>query len=445
MGKRIERLKADFVRKAPVGMHCDGHGLYLKVSEGADGVLNRSWVFRYAAIESEGERRERKERGERQKERQMGLGPLERVSLADARKLAREKAAIRAAGDDPLDAIDRKRDARRVERAAAEATKAVGANQPVAPIFDHAMDAFYDANRPTWRSQTHADEWKDSLRRHVCPQIGGKRIDEIGVADILATLRPIWKSRAVTAQRVRARIERILDHGFVNAYPDDMDTASRLVAANPARLNAHLKHLLGPGSHAKTNFAALSYKEVGAFMVKLRAEGSVAARALEFTILTASRAGMVVHATWREIDTAARMWTVPAPRMKVVANGDHQCPLSTRCLEIIEEMRPLRSADDRVFPTINRTAMWFLLQTLRSGVTVHGFRSCFRDWGGDLTEYHDELLELQLAHSVGDATRRAYRRASAIIKRHALMGDWSAFCASEYTENVIAITTTKVA
>jgi integrase len=440
MAKRVERLKADFVRKCGPGMYCDGGGLWLKVTPGSNASLNRSWVFKYAAIESDAERRQRKASGKRQKERMMGLGPLDRVPLADARRLAREKAQMRANGDDPLAVLDAKKDARRVERAAAEATKAADANRPVAPIFDHAMDAFYDANRPTWRSQAHADEWKDSLVRHVCPHIGGKRLDEIGVADILAALRPIWKSRPVTAQRVRARIERILDHGFVNAHPDDMETAARLVAANPARLNAHLKHLLGPGSHAKRRFSALSYKEVGAVMAKLRAQGSVAARALEFTILTASRASMVVGARWSEIDVAAKMWTVPAARMKVIKNGEHQCPLSTRCLEIVEEMRSLRSADDCVFPFISRTAMWFLLQTLRSGVPVHGFRSTFRDWGGELTDYHDEVLELQLAHAVGDATRRAYRRASAIIKRHALMEDWATFCAREDAENVVAIT-----
>jgi integrase len=178
--------------------------------------------------------------------------------------------------------------------------------------FDKAMDSFYHANRPTWRSQVHADDWKDSLRRHACPIIGSTRINEIGVADILATLRPIWRTIPVTASRVRSRIEKVLDYGYVPAFPDDVERAAELVDKNTSRMNAHLRHLLGPAGHAKQNFVALSYKEIGAFMAKLRTEKSPVARALELLILTASRAGTVIGAKWSEIDVAAKMWTVPA-------------------------------------------------------------------------------------------------------------------------------------
>jgi integrase len=438
MGKQIERLKSDFVRKAPVGLHCDGGGLYLRVSEGANNTLNRSWVFRYAAIESDAERRDRKEHGGRQKERMMGLGPLDRVSLAEARKLAREKAAIRAAGDDPLAVLDAKKDVRRVERAAAEVAKVAEANRPAVPIFDRAMDAYYGANRSMWRSERHAVEWKHSLVRHVSPVIGGKRIDEIGVADIVATLRPIWKAIPVTAARVRARIERTLDHAYVHTYPDDVETAARLVAANPTRLNAHLRHLVGVNARTKQNFPALSYKEVGVFMAKLRADPSPVARALEFLILTAARSGMVIRATWDEVDLAEKTWTIPAARMKNDRNGNHDVPLSDRAIEILEEMRALHSADGRVFP-VGRLQMWKLLKRLRPGVTPHGMRSCFKDWAGDVGEYPDELSELQLAHNVGDATRRAYRRGSALAKRRAMMQAWADFCGREFASNVVVI------
>jgi hypothetical protein len=249
MAKRVERLKADFVKKCGPGLYCDGGGLWLKATEGADGSLDKWWVFRYAAIESDEQRRQRKAERKRQKERQMGLGPLDLVSLPEARGLAREKAQMRAAGEDPLDAVDRKKDARRVERAAAEATKRSEANQ--APIFDRAMDAYYEANRSSWRSQLHSNEWRDSLIRHVSPLVGGKRIDQIVVADLLGTLKPIWRTIPVTASRVRARIERVLDHGYVHTFPDDMERAAELVAKNPARMNAHLKRLLGANTHTK--------------------------------------------------------------------------------------------------------------------------------------------------------------------------------------------------
>ena len=190
MAKQVNRLTAASVKKAPVGVHCDGGGLWLKVTEGADG-LNRSWVFRFAVVESDEERRQRKAEGKRQGERQMGLGTLATVDLPMARKLAAEKRLMRAAGTDPLAALDAHKDTRRLEKAAAEAVKE--ANRLDAPIFDHALDDFHTANAGRWRSKEHANEWRDSVVRHACPLIGGKRVDEITILDVLAVLRPIWK------------------------------------------------------------------------------------------------------------------------------------------------------------------------------------------------------------------------------------------------------------
>jgi integrase len=428
MAKQAKRLTAAFVKKAPVGMHCDGDGLYLKVSEGG-----ASWVLRYAVVESTEERRQRKVEGRRQGERQTGLGPLARVDLATARRLAAEKRLMRAAGEDPLEAIDRKKDAKRLEKA--ETVKE--ASRPEAPIFDHALDDFFAANSSRWRSKEHANEWRDSVVRHACPIIGGKRVDEVTILDILAVLKPIWKTRAVTAARVRGRIEKILDRAFVHMHPDDVIAAQKLVAQNPARMNSHLRELLGVQSHTKKKFTALSYRDIGKFMLELKGDDSVTSLALQFLVLTAARPGMVIKAEWREVDFEQRTWTVPAAKMKNEKNGDHATPLSDGAMRILERMLAMRSGD-RIFP-VGRLAMWLLARRLRPGITAHGTaRSAFKDWAGDVAEYPDELSELQLSHNVGDETRRSYRRGSAIEKRRAMMEAWSAFCGKKFT-NVVAM------
>jgi integrase len=404
------------------------------VTEGADG-LNRSWVFRFAIVESNEERRQRKAEGKRQRERQMGLGAVSTVDLPTARKLAAEKRLIRAAGEDPLVALDAKKGVRRVERSAAEAIKE--ANRSEAPIFDRALDDFFAANSGRWRSADHASEWRESVIRHVCPHIGGKRVDEITILDVLALLRPIWKTRAVTAARVPGRIEKILDRAYVHMHPDDVVAAQKLVAQNPARMNSHLRELLGVQSHTKKKFTALSYRDIGQFMAELKADDSVASLALQFLVLTAARPGMVIRAEWDEVDFGQRTWTVPAAKMKNAKNGDHTTPLSDWAVRILEKMLAMRSGN-RIFP-VSEAAMWLLARRLRPGTTVHGTaRSTFKDWAGDVAEYPDELSELQLAHNVGDETRRSYRRGSAIGKRRAMMEAWSAFCGEEST-NVVSM------
>jgi integrase len=431
MANRVNRLTAAFIKKAGPGMYADGGGLWLKIGEGG-----ASWVLRFAVVESAEERRQRKAAGKRQGERQMGLGSLATVDLSTARKLAAEKRLIRASGTDPLAALDAHKDTRRLERAATEAAKQE-AGRPKAPIFDHALDDFHIANEGQWRSKLHATEWRDSLVRHVCPALGPKRVDEITILDILAVLKPIWKTRAVTASRIRGRIEKILDRAFVHMHPGDPIAAQKLVSQNPARMNSHLKELLGVQAHTKKKFAALSYRDIGKFMAELRADDSVTSLALQFTILTAARPGMTIAAEWSEVDFAERTWVVPAHKMKVAENDDHVCPLSEQALGILEKMLAVRSGD-RIFP-VSRTAMWDHARRLRPGITVHGTgRSAFKDWSCDVAEYPDELSELQLAHNVGDATRRSYRRASAVEKRKAMMTAWADFCGAEFS-NVVAM------
>jgi integrase len=343
---------------------------------------------------------------------------------------------MRAAGTDPLAALDAHKDTRRLEKAAAEAAKQE-AGRSEAPIFDHALDDFHTTNEGRWRSRKHPSEWRESVIRHACPIIGGKRVDEISILDILALLKPIWKTRTVTAARVRGRVEKVLDRAFVHMHPDDVVAAQKLVAQNPARMNAHLRELPGIQSHAKKKFTALSYRDIGQFMAELRADNRVASLALQFLILTAARPGMVIDAEWSEIDLGQRIWTVPAAKMKVAKNGDHVTPLSDQAVQILEKMLAIRMGS-RVFP-VSRTAMWELARRLRPGITAHGTaRSAFKDWAGDVAEYPDELSELQLAHNVGDETRRSYRRGSAIEKRRAMMAAWADFCGREFT-NVVAM------
>jgi integrase len=392
----INRLTGADLRRGTPGRYLDGGGLYLQVTAGANGKINKSWLFRWTA---------------RGRERWMGLGSLTTVTLADARERARQCRLQVLDGVDPIAA-------REARRALAEAaTKRV-------ITFDQAAAAFIASKRAEWRSRRHAAEWPSSLHRYASPVIGKLPVDAIDTALIMKVLQPIWDTRTETASRLRGRIEAVLDWSTVSGYR---------TGENPARWEGHLEHLLAtPSKRPKESLAAMPYSELPGFMAELRAEPGTAARALEFAILTAARSGEARGATWGEIDLQKAEWTIPAGRMK--AGREHRVPLSPRALEILRNL-PRQSelvfapGRDGAAVMSDTTLRRNVLRKLgRGDVTVHGFRSSFRTWAAERTNFAREIAEQSLAHAVGDATERAYKRTDMFDQRRRLMEMWAEFC-----------------
>lgn len=293
--------------------------------------------------------------------------------------------------------------------------------------FRQAAEQFIESQRPAWSNICHAEAWARSLAQHVYPTIGNLAVAELnnarGTDLVMQVLEPIWATKTVTASRVRGRIEKVLDWAKVRGYRN---------GENPARWRGHLDKLLpAPAKVASVkHHAAMPYEQVPAFMVKLRGVDSVAARALEFAILTAARTAEALGAKRSEIDRKAKMWTIPVGRMK--ARKEHCVPLSDAALSIVDSSR-----GEFLFPGA-RPGKCLAHNTLRAmlkrmevdGAAVHGFRSSFRDWGSEVRSYPSELLEMALAHTVGNKVEAAYRRGDMLEKRHELMADWARFCNS---------------
>lgn len=369
------------------GRHSDGGGLYLRITTGGA----RSWVFMSAVG---GKRVE------------IGLGAASAVGLAAARTLAAEMREAVALGNDP-----------RAVLAPKELVEAV----PVATFSSFAED-YIASVEGGWKNPVHRQQWRNSLRDHAGP-IHNKSLDQITTDDMLAVLQPIWLTKPETAGRVRGRIERILDAAKARGLiPRD--------TANPARFKGHLDFLLArqPGM-VRGHHAALPYKNAPRFMVALRARPALAARCLEFTILTAARSGEALGATWGEIDIAEKLWRVPADRMK--AGVEHIVPLSDAAMAVLETLSVEGAKPkDRVFAingaTRSNMAMAMLLRRMKmDNVTTHGFRSTFRDWAGDCTSYPREIIEAALAHTIQNKAEAAYRRGTAIERRRLLMTEWA--------------------
>jgi integrase len=267
-------------------------------------------------------------------------------------------------------------------------------------------------------------QWRNTLRDYASPVIGDLAVSAIDTGLVLKVLEPLWTSRPETASRLRGRIESVLDWAKVRGYRD---------GENPARWKGHLDHLLPARSKVRKvqHHAALPYGEINALVTLLRAQKGITPLALEFAILTAARTGEVLGAKWSEIDTAMAMWTIPADRMK--GGREHRVPLSDRALAILGEMRGRDR--DHVFP-LSEKAMAMLLRRIgRNDVTVHGFRSTFRDWAGEVTSFPNHVVEMALAHAVPNAVEAAYRRGDLFEKRRRLMADWARYCATERTAN----------
>ena len=378
--RQVKAIKAD-------GLHACGEGLYLQIKGAA-----RAWVFRYQVA---GKRRD------------MGLGSATDVSLKEARDAVEAaKRSIRE-GVDPVDA-------RRAER-------------PIIPAFGPFADALVEDLEKGFSNEKHRYKWRLTLGDAYCSSIRGKVVSEINTADILEVLKPVWLAKPETASKLRGRIEKVLDAAKARGFRS---------GENPATWRGHLANLLPkqPGL-TRGHHPAMSYGDVPAFIGRLRSREAVAARALEFLILTAARAGEVFGATWGEIDTTAKLWTIPAERMK--ARKPHRVPLTARALAILDEVAKLRTSDDPaayVFPggragrPLSNMAFKQLLERMgETGFVPHGFRSSFRDWCGECTPFPREVAEAALAHIVGNAVEQAYRRGDALEKRRKLMEAWEGF------------------
>jgi integrase len=403
----LARLRVVDLKSTTPGLLCDGGNLYLKIdpSKAGDGFVRR-WIFRY--------------RIPGRKSRDMGLGSLHEIGLAKARELATQYRELLATGIDPID----HRSAKRAETAAAVTV----------PTFDALAESYLAAHRPGWRNPLHAKHWESSLQTYASPIIGRLPVNVITTDHVLKVIEPHWTAKSNTMQRVRNRIERILNYATVRKFRD---------GDNPAQWRGRLAELLARPSKLSPvqHHAALDYKAVGAFMTDLRQRKGIVALALEFTILTCARSGETRGATWSEIDLTEKTWTIAASRMK--ASAEHIVPLSKPALAVLEKVRQITAdiggpvaASQFIFPNevtgkpLSGHAFIKLLRRMGcDNVSTHGMRSCFRDWCGEMTNFPNDLAEMALAHKVGNRVEQAYRRQTGFQKRRALAEAWASFCA----------------
>ena len=415
--KRVERLKQK-------GRYSDGGGLYLQVNESG----SKSWVFKYERTLRDGNGQPKR------KEHMMGLGGLATFGLAEARERAR---LLRQQIKDGIDPLAAKRTAK-AERELA-AAKAL--------TFAQATQAFYAQHEGQWRNRKHAAQFLSTLSTFAFPVIGNLSVAAIDTGLVLKVLEqkvdaergypagPFWQARPETASRLRGRIESVLGWATVRGYRQ---------GDNPARWRGHLSEAL-PARSANgkvEHYAALPYAELPAFMADLRKREGVAAQALEFTVLTAARTGEVIGgARWDEIDLKAGVWTVPAGRMK--AGKEHRIPLSSRAVELLKDLYR-EDGNDFVFigsqagSGLSNMAMTTVLRRMgRGGITVHGFRSTFRDWAAERTNFPNHVVEQALAHTISDKVEAAYRRGDLFAKRKALMEAWARYCEAPVSGGVV--------
>jgi integrase len=384
------RLTARKVETAKAGKYSDGHNLYLIVAPNGA----RKWVLRFTL---------------RGKAREMGLGTPASVPLADAREKAAHARRMIAQGLDPI--AERKR------------TGGV-------PTFGELADQVRESLSAGFRNARHKEQWKASLATYAAP-LREKPIGSISTDDVLAVLKPIWTTKPETASRVRGRIEKVLDAARAKDFRQ---------GENPARWRGHLDHLLPKQSKlARSHYAAMPYGDVPGFIGELRQHEATAALALEFCILTAARSGEVLGARWSEFDLDKRVWTIPPRRMK--PGREHRVPLSDRAVAILKQLAEIRTGEfafpgQRKDSPLSDTA---LRRIKADGITVHGFRSSFRDWCGNETHFPRDLIETALSHVIGDQAEQAYRRSDALEKRRKLMEAWAAYCEPKVSGNIAQI------
>lgn len=340
----------------------------------------------------------------------MGLGAYPKLSLADARDKVKILIADVAKDIDPIEERQAKR------RNAVKAAQAI--------TFKEAVEQFLMIKSAEFENSKHSAQWRSTLEEYAVKHIGTLKVAEITVHDVEKCLKPIWTAKTETASRVRGRIEAVLSWA----------TAARHRSGeNPARWKDNLEHMFPKPTKVRkvTHHAALPYAEVGGFMAELRKRDGISARALEFSILTAARSGEVRLATWEEIDFNAKVWTIPAKRMK--ARKEHRVALCDEAITLLRAL-PCIEGEDTVFPAPRGGAMSDMSLTAvlkrmnRSELTQHGFRSTFRDWAGETTAHPREVIEHALAHSLKDKAEAAYARGDLMAKRQRLMADWGKYC-----------------
>jgi len=400
--RTISKLTALQVSKLKEpGYYADGAGLYLQVSSSG----TKSWIFRYML---------------NGRAREMGLGPLHTINLSEARVHATECRKLKLAGLDPIEARKDER-AKLQEQATNSKT------------FQQCCVAYIASHKAGWKSEKHADQWSSTLTAYAYPKLKNRYIHTISTNDIIDVLEPIWKSKTETASRVRGRMEAILDWAKVKGYR---------TGENPARWRGHLDNLLPKRSKVQKvqHHAALSYGEMPTFYKQLKAENTQSALALQFLILTATRTSETIVASWKEVNLKETLWVVPADRIK--GGKEHRIPLSKPAISILESIKKAQKrggieaaeyvfSNGRVDGHISNMTMLQLLNRLgRDDLTVHGFRSTFRDWAAEKTHYPREVAEMALAHVVGDKVEAAYRRGDLFEKRAVLMADWAEYCLS---------------
>jgi integrase len=393
MAREVNRLNARAVVAINEhGRHADGGGLYLSVSPNG----GRRWVFLYRW---------------HGKPTEIGFGSARDVTLARARELARQARSNLAEGLNPKD----------VRKPSKVAT------------FGECADHVIDAMRPSWRNEKHAAQWKMTLLHYASP-LRRLPVNKVGTEDVLSVLKPVWNAKPETASRLRGRIERVLDAA---------KAAGLRSGENPARWRGHLDQLLPKRQRlTRGHHAAMAYAEVPAFISDLRSRQATAALALEFTILTAARSGEALGARWNEFDLDRAIWIVPAERMK--AAREHRVPLSPRALQIVTDLRDNRT-NDFVFPgekpncPLSGMSLEMVLRRMKiEDATVHGFRSSFRDWAAECTNFPNEVCEAALAHVIGNKAEAAYRRGDLFDKRRKLMNAWAAYCGTPKTGKIVA-------
>jgi integrase len=360
-------------------------GLSLQITKA--GV--KSWLLRY---ELNG------------RERWMGLGPIDLISLKEARNRARAARVQLLDGIDPLEA-----------KAAAKLAKALEAAKQV--TFEKAATEYFEEQKKKWKSDRTSAQFESSMKAYVYPEIGALPVASIDKALVLKVVRPLWATKTETMDRVRKRVEDVLDYSAVSGYRSEGD--------NPARWEGFLEHVLPARQDIQPtqHLEAMPYQDLPAFYKALKAREGIAARALEFLILTVTRTGATLGAQWTQVDFDRRMFTVTVKKGGRVR--EIYIPLCKRAMEILND---LPREGDLIFGNLQENALRRLLAQMGCDKTVHGFRSSFSDWGTETTGYPDAMFRLARGHKVGDATELAYRRGTMLQKRYALMEDWSRYC-----------------
>lgn len=401
MARKAKELSALVVgRLTAPGHHAVGGvtGLYLYVNDSGA----KSWVLRFVIGT---------------KRRHMGLGSFADISLAQAREKARAARADISDGIDPI--------AQRIRQ-----IETIRAQHAALKTFKQATEGYLDAHSDSWKNQKHRAQWKSTLQTYAYPVLGDLSVGDVAQTHVLKVLEPIWKTKNETASRVRGRIETVLDWATVRRYRS---------GDNPARWKGHLDKLLPAPSKVKKveHHKALPIKDMPRFMEQLRKHEGVSARALEFTILCASRSGEVRGAVWSEIDLDSKVWIIPAERMK--GKREHRVPLTETAIALLKNL-PCVDESTLVFASprggqLSDMALTAVIRRMKVDAVPHGFRSTFRDWAGECTNYPREIAEQALAHALESKVEAAYRRGDALEKRRTMMNDWCKFISTQHSKN----------